>query len=191
MKKLCATVALTGALAVGQGMALAAPATKWSPFDQNRLQQIVDAFAAEGVTACPDEVRNTPDITGRSAYQAIDLYANTRWQSCPQHRSVEDPKYNLDEERATYNYEASLDIDFYTSQKAFARGVRTWKRKLLNWPIVAWSWKPVILGLNAGYQDVVHAVLKAMKALPGKPKKLFGSKASLTHSNSSPSKTHG
>ena len=46
-------------------MALGAPATKWPTFDQDRLQQIVDAFAAEGVTACPDEVRNTPDITGR------------------------------------------------------------------------------------------------------------------------------
>jgi hypothetical protein len=173
MKKLCATVALTGALAVGQGMPLAAPATKWPTFDQERLQQIVDAFTAEGVTACPDEVRNTPDITGRSAYQAIDLYASTRWPSCPQHRSVEDPKYNLDEERATDNYEALLDIDFYTSQKAFARGVTTWKRMLLNWPIVGWSWKPVVLGLNAGYPDVVKAVLKAMKELPGKPKKLF------------------
>ena len=173
IKKLCATVALTGALAVGQGMALGAPATKWPTFDQDRLQQIVDAFAAEGVTACPDEVRSTPDITDRSAYQDIDLYASARWPSCPQHRSLEDPKYNLDEERATDNYEALLDIDFYTSQKAFARGVKTWKRTLLNWPIVGWSWKPVVLGINAGYQDVVHAVLKAMKALPGKPKKLF------------------
>jgi len=81
--------------------------------------------------------------------------------------------YNLDEERATNNYDALLDIDFYTSQKSFARGVGTWKRTLLNRPIVGWSWKPVVLGLTAGYQDVVKAVLKAMKTLPGKPKKLF------------------
>ena len=173
MKKLCATVALMCASAVGQGMAHAAPATKWPTFDQDRLQQIVDAFAAKGVTVCPDEVRNTPDRTGRSAHQAVDLYASTRWSSCPQHRSVDDPKYNPDEERATYNSEALLDIDFYTSQTTFDRGVKTWKRKLLNWPIVGWSWKPVVLGLNAGYPDVVNAVLKAMKALPGKPKKLF------------------
>ena len=157
----------------GIGAALAAPATKWPTLDHDRLQQIVDAFAAEGVTACPDEVRNTPDLTGRSAHQAIDLYASARWPSCPQHRSVEDPKYNLDEERATDNYEALLDIDFYTSQQAFARGVMTWKRTLLNWPRVGWSWKPVVLGINAGYPDVVHAVLKAMRALPGKPKRLF------------------
>jgi len=173
MKKFCATVALTGALSVSQGMAVAAPSMKWPTFDRERLQQIVGAFAAEGVTACPDEVRNTPDITGRSGYQAIDLYARTRWPSCPQHRPVEDPNYNLDEERAALNYEGLLDIDFYTSQKAFARGVRTWKRTLLNWPIVGWSWKPVVLGLNAGYPDVVKAVLKAMKELPGHPKELF------------------
>ena len=173
MKKLCATVALMCELAVGQGMAHAAPATTWPTFGQDRLQQIVDAFAAKGVTVCPDEVRNTPDRTGRSAHQAVDLYASTRWSSCPQRRSVEDPKYNPDEERATHESEALLDIDFYTSQTTFDRGVKTWKRKLLDWPIVGWSWKPVVLGLNAGYPDVVHAVLKAMKALPGKPKVLF------------------
>lgn len=173
MKKLCATVALMSALAVGQKMAHAAPAAKWPTFDQGRLQQIVDTFAANGVTVCPDEVRIRPDITGRSAHQAVDLYASSRWSSCPQHRSVEDAKYNPDEERATNNYEALLDIDFYTSQKAFDRGVKTWKRKLLDWPIVGWSRKPVVLGLNAGYPDVVKAVLKAMKALPGKWNVLF------------------
>ncbi|HEY4396632.1 MAG TPA: hypothetical protein VGO28_03085 [Acidimicrobiia bacterium] len=173
MNKLCATVALVGALAVGHGMALAAPATKWPTFDQARLQQIVDAFAAKGVIVCPDEVRNTPGMTGRSAHQTIELYASTRWSSCPQHRSVADPRYNPDEERATYNPEAFLDVDLFTSQQVFDRGVETWKRKSLNWPIVGWSWKPVVLGLNAGYEDVVNAVLKAMKALPGKPRVLF------------------
>jgi hypothetical protein len=173
MKKLCAMVALMGALGVGQGMAHAAPATQWPKFDQARLQQIVDTFAANGVTVCPDGIRNTPGITGSSTHQAIHLYASTRWSSCPQHRSVQDPKYNLDEELATHGTEALVDIDFYTSQTAFDRGVTTWKRELLDWPIVGWSWKPVVVGLNAGYPDVVEAVLKAMKALPGEPKVLF------------------
>jgi hypothetical protein len=173
MKKLCATVALMGALAAGQGMAFAAPATKWPTFDEVRLQQIVDAFAAKGVTVCPAEVRNPPDITGSPAHQTVELYSRTRWSSCPQHRSVADPKYNPDEERATYNAEAFLDIYFYTSQKVFDRGVERWKRKSLHWPIVGWSWKPVVLGLNAGYEDVVNPVLRAMKALPGNPRVLF------------------
>jgi hypothetical protein len=142
-------------------------------FDLGRLQQIVDAFAAQGVTVCPAQVRSTQDISGSPPHQTIDLYASTRRSSCPQHRSVADPKYNLDEESATYESEAFLDISFYTSPKAFDRGVKTWKRHLLYWPIVSWSWKPVVLGLNAGYPDVVNAVLKAMKALPGKPTVLF------------------
>ena len=173
MKKLCAVLALMSALEVVPGMAHAAPAKTWPVFDAARLQQIVDAFAANGVTVCPDQVRSPQDITGSSAHQTIDLYASTRWSSCPQHRSVADPKYNPDEERATYESEAFLDIGFYSSPKAFDRGVKTWKRQLLHWPIVSWSWKPVVLGLNAGYPDVVNAVLKAMKALPGKPTVLF------------------
>jgi hypothetical protein len=173
MNKLCATVALLSALAVGQSTAHAAPAAKWPKFDQGRLQQIVDTFAANGVTVCPDEVSIRPDITGRSAHQAVDLYARSRWSLCPQHRSAEDPHYNPDEERASVESEALLDIDFYDSQKAFDRGVETWKRKLLDWPIVGWSRKPVVLGLNAGYPDVVEAVLKAMRALPGKWNVLF------------------
>lgn len=173
MKKLCATVALMSALTVGQGTAHAAPTTKWPKFDQGSLQQIVDTFAANGVTVCPDEVRNAPDITGRSAHQTVDLYARSRWSSCPQHRSAEDPKYNPEEERAFIEYEAVLEIDLYTSQKAFDRGVETWKRKLLHWPIVGWARKPVVLGLNAGYADVVEGVLKAMKALPGRWNVLF------------------
>ena len=173
MKKLCAVLALMSALEVVPGMAHAASAKMWPVFDAARLQQIVDAFAANGVTVCPDQVRSPQDITGSSAHQTIDLYASTRWSSCPQHRSVADPKYNPDEERATYESEAFLDIGFYRSPKAFDRGVKTWKRQLLHWPIVSWSWKPVVLGLNAGYPDVVNAVLKAMKALPGKPTVLF------------------
>ena len=43
----------------------------------------------------------------------------------------------------------------------------------MHWPIVGWSWKPVVLGLTAGYEDVVEATLKAMKALPGRPRVLF------------------
>src|SRR5262249_12046746 len=108
-----------------------------------------------------------------SAQQAIKLFASTRWPACPQHRAANEPGYNLDEERATYQFEAFLNLDFYPSQEAFARGVKTWKRHLLRWPIVGWSWKPVVVGLNAGYPDVVEAVLKAMDALPGKPKVLF------------------
>jgi hypothetical protein len=172
MTKLCAVVALI-CVAVGQGTALAAPETKWPSFDDGRVQQIVDAFAAKGVIVCPAEVRTTPDITGSPAHQALDLFASARWSACPRHRSAEDPAYNPDEERATYESEAVLDIAFYKSQKAFDRGVKTWERQLLQWPIVAWSSKPVVLGLNAGYPDVVDAVLKAMKALPDKPRVLF------------------
>jgi hypothetical protein len=172
MGKLCSAVALIGALAFTQGIALAAPGSKWPQFGEARLQQIVDAFAANGVTACPNAVHDMPDSTGRSAHQTIELYARTRWPSCPRHRPVTDPTYNGDEERATYYSEAVVDIQFYATQKAFDRGVSTWKRKTLRWPIVGWEWKPVVLGLNAGYPDVVEAVLKAMRALPN-PKVLF------------------
>jgi hypothetical protein len=172
MKKLCSVVALMGAFAAGQGMASGAPDTRWPQFDEARLQQIVDVFAANGITACPDEVRAMPDSTGRTAHQTIGLYASARWLSCPRHRPVTDPTYNRDEDRATYYSEALIDIQFYATQKAFDRGVTTWKRKSLHWPIVGWSWKPVVLGLNAGYADVVNAVVQAMKTLPG-PKVLF------------------
>ena len=174
MKKLLgAVMAITGALAFGPGMAHAEPAPRWPPFDEGRLQQIVDAFAAQGVTVCPDEVRTTRDVTGSPTHRALDLYASTRWPSCPQHRSPQDPAYNPDEERATYSAEAFLDIAFYKSPRSFDRGVRTWERQVLHWPIVGWSWKPVVLGLTAGYEDVVEATLKAMKALPGRPRVLF------------------
>lgn len=172
MTKLCAVVALI-CVAVGQESALGAPAPRWPSFDQRRLQQIVDEFAVQGITVCPDEVRTTPDIAGSRTHQALALYASTRWPSCPQHRSADDPAYNPDEERATYSAEAFLDIAFYRSQRSFDRGVKTWERQVLHWPIVGWSWKPVVVGLNAGYEDVVEAVLKAMKAFPGKPKVLF------------------
>lgn len=172
MRKLCSAVALIGALALTQGIALAAPDSKWPQFDETRLQRIVAVFAANGVTACPDEVRDMPDSTGRSSHQTVELYASTRWPSCPRHRPVTDPTYSRDEERATYYSEAVLDIQFYATQKAFDRGVSTWKSKTLRWPIVGWAWKPVVLGLNAGYPDVVESVLKAMRALPN-PKVLF------------------
>jgi hypothetical protein len=161
MTKLCALVVLI-CVAVGEGTASATPVTKWPSFDEGRVQQIVDAFAAKGVIVCPAEVRTTADITGSPAHQALDLFASARWSACPRHRSAQDPAYNPDEERATYESEAVLDIAFYKSQ-----------RQLLQWPIVGWSWKPVVLGLNAGYPDVVEAVLKAMKALPDKPRVLF------------------
>jgi hypothetical protein len=172
-RRLCTIVVMTGALALGPATAHAVPAPQWPTFDQRRLQQIVDVFAAQGVTVCPEQIRAPGDITGSSAQQAIVLFASKRRPSCPQHRSIDDPAYNLDEERATNQFEAFLNLDFYTSQKAFDRGVHTWKRQRLRWPIVGWSWKPVVLGLNAGYPDVVEAVLKAMTALPGRPKLLF------------------
>ncbi len=172
MVKLCAVVALI-CVEVGQGTALAAPETEWPRFDEARVQQIVDTFAAKGVIVCPDEVRTTPDIAGSPTHQALALFAAARWSACPRHRSADDPAYNVDEERATHESEAVLDIEFYSSQKAFDRGVKRWKRQMLQWPIVGWSWKPVVLGLNAGYPDVVDPVLKAMKALPGKPRVLF------------------
>jgi hypothetical protein len=164
---------LTGAVAFGPATAHAEPAPRWPTFGERRLQQIVDVFASHGLTVCPDEIRAGGNVTRSAAQQAIVLFASTRWPSCPHHRSTDDPAYNLDEERATYQFEAFLNLDFYPSQKAFERGVKTWKRQLLRWPIVGWSWKPVVIGLNAGYPDVVEAVLKAMTALPGKPKVLF------------------
>jgi hypothetical protein len=173
MKQLCAIAVMTGALTFQPGMAHAAPEVRWPSFDDDRLQQIVDAFARHGVTVCPDDVRTTKDITGSPAHQALDLYASARRSSCPQHRSADDPAYDPDEERATYASEAFLDIAFYRSQESFDRGVKTWERRRLHWPIVGWSWKPVVLGLTAGYEDVVEATLKAMKALPGQPKVLF------------------
>lgn len=173
MKQLCAVMVITGALAFGPGTAHAEPAPRWPRFDEERLQQIVDAFAAHGVTVCPDEVRTTRDVTGSPTHQALDLYASARWPSCPQRRSPQDPAYNPDEERATYSSEAFLDISFYGSARSFDRGVRTWQRQVLQWPIVGWSWKPVVLGLTAGYEDVVEATLKAMKALPDRPRVLF------------------
>jgi hypothetical protein len=112
MKQRCAIVVMAGALAFGLGMAHAAPAPTWPAFDQRRLQQIVDAFAAHGLTVCPDGIRGPGQITRSSAQQAIVLFASTRWPSCPQHRSVDDPAYNLDEERATYQFEAFLNLDF-------------------------------------------------------------------------------
>jgi len=172
-QRLCVIVVTTGALAFGPGPAHASPAPKWPQFDQRRLQQMVDVFAAQDVTVCPGELRTGGDVTRSSAQQAIKLFASTRWPACPQHRAANEQGYNLDEERATYQFEAFLNLDFYPSQEAFDRGVKTWKRHLLRWPIVGWSWKPVVVGLNAGYPDVVEAVLKAMDALPGKPKVLF------------------
>jgi hypothetical protein len=172
MTKLCAVIAVI-CVAVGQGTALSAPETKWPSLDEGRVLQIVHAFAAKGVVVCPAQVRTTRDITGSRVHQALDLFARARRTACPRHRSAQDPAYNPDEERATYESEAVLDIAFYKSQKAFDRGVKTWERQLLQWPIVGWSWKPVVLGLNAGYPDVVEAVLKAMKALPDKPRVLF------------------
>jgi len=173
MKRRCAIVVMTAALALGPAMAHSSPAPRWPTFDQRRLQQIVDVFATHGLTVCPDEIRGPGEITRSSAQQAIVLFATTRWPSCPQHRAADDPAYNVDEERATHQFEAFLNLDFYTSQKAFDRGVKRWKPQLLRWAIVGWSWKPVVVGLNAGYPDVVEAVLKAMSALPGKPKVLF------------------
>jgi len=173
MTKRCAIVVMTGALALGPGLASAAPAPKWPMFDQNRLQQIVEVFAAHGLTVCPARVRGPGEITRSSAQQAIVLFAASRWPSCPQHRSTDDPAYNVDEERASHEYEAFLNLDFYPSQKAFDRGIERWTPQRLRWAIVGWSWKPVVVGLNAGYEDVVEAVLKAMSALPGKPKVLF------------------
>jgi hypothetical protein len=63
MKKLCAVLALMSALGVGPGMAHAPPAKKWPVFDGARLQQIIDAFAAKGVTVCPAQVHSPQDIT--------------------------------------------------------------------------------------------------------------------------------
>lgn len=173
MTKGFAIVVMAGALALGPGMAHATPPSMWPTFDQRRLQQIIDVFATHGLTVCPDEIRGPGDITRSSAQQAIVLFASTRWPSCPQHRSADDPAYNPDEERASNQFEAFLNLDFYDSQKAFDRGITRWKPQLLRWAIVGWSWKPVVVGLNAGYPDVVEAVLKAMNALPGKPKVLF------------------
>ena len=73
MKQLCAVMVITGALAFGPGTAHAEPAPRWPRFDEERLQQIVDAFAAHGVTVCPDEVRTTLDVTGSPTHQALDL----------------------------------------------------------------------------------------------------------------------
>jgi len=173
MRKRCAIVVMTGALTLGPGMAHASPAPRWPTFDQHRLQQIVDVFAAHGLTVCPAGVRGPGAITRSTAQQAIVLFASTRWPTCPQHRSAADPAYNPDEERAANQFEAFLNLDFYDSQKAFDRGIRRWTPQLLPWAIVGWSWKPVVVGLNAGYPDVVESVLKAMNALPGQPKVLF------------------
>jgi hypothetical protein len=168
-----AIVVLTGALALGPGLASATPTGTWPAFDQHRLQQIADVFAAHGITVCPDEVRPAGDVTGSSAQQTLVLFASTRWPACPQHRPADDPRYNLEEERLTHEFEAFVNVDLYTSQNAFDRGIKKWSPHRLRWAIVGWSWKPVVIGLNAGYPDVVEAVLKAMKALPGKPDVLF------------------
>ncbi len=177
MRKWVGALAVVVALIIGTGTASAAPAKKWPKLD---LDALTTAFAAKGITACPQEGKALGGIWVNGAYRYVDvkLYTATRWATCPRQGPFSDPNIPVEENRASYSPEASLKVASYSSQRVFDRGVKDWKvlghAGGADADLIGWKWPPAVFALRGGAApDLIDGVAAAVKTLKPKAKVFF------------------
>jgi hypothetical protein len=159
------------------------PHQRSSPkFDEGKLTA---AVAAQGVTLCPDAHPSGGDITGGYEKHNEKVYVNATFPCSALDDCYSATTASADLQACKDQARAGADVEvtMYASQRTFDRGTQIMKRVVKAYssggssfaaPTVGWSWKPVILLLDAGGSpDLTAKLVAAVKTLKPKPKVLF------------------